>query len=131
MYSRRIFLKNGGLALVSLGFAPAFLARTAAATEAIGVSAALSSIPSTIRLRPSVPSPAFVPGKRFTIAIRIASSARPGSAMPPTHAAPPAKASAPAPGRSCAWKSLCQPHALKAYAARNRRAEPTTSTGSA
>ncbi len=31
MYSRRIFLKNGGLALVSLGFAPAFLARTAAA----------------------------------------------------------------------------------------------------
>ena len=29
MYSRRIFLKNGGLALVSLGFAPAFLARTA------------------------------------------------------------------------------------------------------
>jgi uncharacterized protein (DUF1501 family) len=30
MLSRRIFLKNGGLALVSLGFAPAFLARTAA-----------------------------------------------------------------------------------------------------
>jgi uncharacterized protein (DUF1501 family) len=30
--SRRIFLKNGGLALVSLGFAPAFLARTAAAS---------------------------------------------------------------------------------------------------
>ena len=28
MISRRIFLKNGGLALVSLGFAPAFLART-------------------------------------------------------------------------------------------------------
>ena len=27
MYSRRIFLKEGGLALVSLGFAPAFLAR--------------------------------------------------------------------------------------------------------
>jgi uncharacterized protein (DUF1501 family) len=34
MYSRRIFLKNGGLALVSLGFAPAFLARTAAAADA-------------------------------------------------------------------------------------------------
>src|SRR3954468_7601202 len=34
MISRRIFLKNGGLALVSLGFAPAFLARTAAATDA-------------------------------------------------------------------------------------------------
>jgi uncharacterized protein (DUF1501 family) len=29
--SRRIFLKNGGLALVSLGFAPEFLARTVAA----------------------------------------------------------------------------------------------------
>ena len=28
MFSRRIFLKNGGLALLSLGFAPAFLART-------------------------------------------------------------------------------------------------------
>ena len=34
MISRRIFLKNGGLALVSLGFAPAFLARTAAAANA-------------------------------------------------------------------------------------------------
>src|SRR5918993_4805213 len=34
MTSRRIFLKNGGLALVSLGFAPQFLARTAAAAEA-------------------------------------------------------------------------------------------------
>jgi uncharacterized protein (DUF1501 family) len=33
MYSRRVFLKNGGLALVSLGFAPAFLARTAAASN--------------------------------------------------------------------------------------------------
>ncbi len=32
MHSRRVFLKNGGLALVSLGFAPEFLARTAAAT---------------------------------------------------------------------------------------------------
>ena len=31
MISRRIFLKNGGLALVSLGFAPQFLARTVAA----------------------------------------------------------------------------------------------------
>jgi uncharacterized protein (DUF1501 family) len=31
MLSRRIFLKNGGLALVSLGFAPGFVARTAAA----------------------------------------------------------------------------------------------------
>jgi uncharacterized protein (DUF1501 family) len=34
MVSRRIFLRNGGLALVSLGFAPAFLARTAAAADA-------------------------------------------------------------------------------------------------
>jgi len=28
MLSRRVFVKNGGLALLSLGFAPAFLART-------------------------------------------------------------------------------------------------------
>jgi uncharacterized protein (DUF1501 family) len=34
MITRRIFLKNGGLALVSLGFAPAFLARTVAAADA-------------------------------------------------------------------------------------------------
>jgi uncharacterized protein (DUF1501 family) len=34
MISRRIFLKDGGLALVSLGFAPAFLARTVAAANA-------------------------------------------------------------------------------------------------
>jgi uncharacterized protein (DUF1501 family) len=34
MISRRIFLKNGGLALVSLGFAPEFLARTVAAAGA-------------------------------------------------------------------------------------------------
>jgi uncharacterized protein (DUF1501 family) len=33
MVSRRIFLKNGGLALVSLGFAPEFLARTVAAAQ--------------------------------------------------------------------------------------------------
>jgi uncharacterized protein (DUF1501 family) len=36
MISRRVFLKNGGLALVSLGFAPEFLARTAAATGSAG-----------------------------------------------------------------------------------------------
>ena len=29
MQSRRVFLKNGAFALVSLGFAPSFLARTA------------------------------------------------------------------------------------------------------
>ena len=34
MHSRRIFLKHGGLALVSLGFAPEFLARTVAASGA-------------------------------------------------------------------------------------------------
>ena len=36
MISRRIFLKNGGLALVSLGFAPPFLARTVAAVGVRG-----------------------------------------------------------------------------------------------
>ncbi len=34
MISRRVFLRNGGLALVSLGFAPGFVARTAAAGAA-------------------------------------------------------------------------------------------------
>ncbi len=34
MISRRVFMKNGGLALVSLGFAPTFLARTAEAAAA-------------------------------------------------------------------------------------------------
>ena len=33
MYSRRVFMKNGGLALLSLGFAPAFLARTVEAAS--------------------------------------------------------------------------------------------------
>ena len=33
MISRRVFLKNGGFALVSLGFAPSFLARTASAAS--------------------------------------------------------------------------------------------------
>ena len=33
MTSRRVFLRNGGLALVSLGFAPTFLARTVAASS--------------------------------------------------------------------------------------------------
>jgi uncharacterized protein (DUF1501 family) len=36
MISRRIFLKNGGLALVSLGFAPAFVARAVASANARG-----------------------------------------------------------------------------------------------
>jgi uncharacterized protein (DUF1501 family) len=34
MISRRVFLKNGGLALVSLGYAPSFVARTAAMSGA-------------------------------------------------------------------------------------------------
>ena len=34
MMTRRIFMKNGTLALVSLGFAPAFIARTVKAAEA-------------------------------------------------------------------------------------------------
>src|SRR5437773_1306241 len=34
MMNRRIFLKNGSLALVSLGFAPVFIARTAQAARA-------------------------------------------------------------------------------------------------
>jgi uncharacterized protein (DUF1501 family) len=34
MFSRRVFMKNGGLALLSLGFAPAFLARTVEAAGA-------------------------------------------------------------------------------------------------
>jgi uncharacterized protein (DUF1501 family) len=33
MASRRVFLRNGGMALLSLGFAPTFLARTAAAVS--------------------------------------------------------------------------------------------------
>ncbi len=33
MISRRVFIKNGGIALVSLGFAPAFLARAAEASS--------------------------------------------------------------------------------------------------
>jgi uncharacterized protein (DUF1501 family) len=36
MISRRIFLRNGGMALVSLGFAPAFVARAVAASDARG-----------------------------------------------------------------------------------------------
>ena len=34
MHSRRVFIKNGGLALLSLGFAPAFIERTAEAAAA-------------------------------------------------------------------------------------------------
>ena len=87
----------------------------AAATDAIGVSAALSSRPTMIRVRQIAPRPAvFFPGPRRTTAIRIASSKRPGSATPPTEAAPPAAASVSASGRSSSVKSRCQPQALKA-----------------
>src|SRR5580765_8282995 len=36
MQSRRVFLKNGAFAFVSLGFAPSFLARTALAADGTG-----------------------------------------------------------------------------------------------
>lgn len=49
MISRRIFLKNGGLALVSLGFAPTFLARTVE-----GMSAARQKVLITIFQRGAV-----------------------------------------------------------------------------
>ena len=84
------------------------------AIDASGASAALSSMPRMMRLSPIVPSPARVPGYRFTQAMRIASSTRPGIATPPTQAAPPANASAPAVGRSFGANRRCQPHALKA-----------------
>jgi uncharacterized protein (DUF1501 family) len=44
MVSRRVFLKNGAFALVSLGFAPSFLARTAAAAGASRRSAQLIAL---------------------------------------------------------------------------------------
>ena len=50
MISRRVFLKDGGLALVSLGFAPQFLARTVAAAGVRGArcwSRSFSAAPST------------------------------------------------------------------------------------
>jgi uncharacterized protein (DUF1501 family) len=44
MTSRRVFLKNGAFALVTLGFAPSFLARTAHAARATGRSKRLIAI---------------------------------------------------------------------------------------
>jgi len=44
MQSRRVFLKNGAFALVSLGFAPSFLARTVAAAGTSGRSKQLIAI---------------------------------------------------------------------------------------
>jgi uncharacterized protein (DUF1501 family) len=44
MISRRVFVKNGGFALVSLGFAPSFLARTAFAQGKAGRSKQLIAI---------------------------------------------------------------------------------------
>ena len=44
MTSRRVFLKNGGFALVTLGFAPSFLARTAFAAGRRGRSKQLIAI---------------------------------------------------------------------------------------
>src|SRR5207302_2370813 len=44
MISRRVFLKDGGLALVTLGFAPSFLARTAFAASGVARSKQLIAI---------------------------------------------------------------------------------------
>ena len=44
MISRRVFVKNGGFALVSLGFAPSFLTRTAFAQGTTGRSKQLIAI---------------------------------------------------------------------------------------
>ena len=44
MVSRRVFLKNGAFAFVSLGFAPSFLSRTAFAAGATGRSKQLIAI---------------------------------------------------------------------------------------
>jgi len=44
MLSRRIFLKNGAFAFVSLGFAPSFLARTAFAPAELPIGAVTASI---------------------------------------------------------------------------------------
>jgi len=44
MIARRVFLKNGAFALVSLGFAPSFLSRTACAAGAAGRSKRLIAI---------------------------------------------------------------------------------------
>ncbi len=53
MVSRRVFLKNGAFALVSLGFAPSFLARTAfAAAPSRPPAAADRDLPARRRRRP-------------------------------------------------------------------------------
>ena len=53
MMSRRVFLKNGAFALVSLGFAPSFLARTAYAQGRSGArEAAHRDLPARRRRRP-------------------------------------------------------------------------------
>ena len=52
MISRRVFLKNGAFALVSLGFAPSFLARTAFAAGATRRQAADRDLPARRRRRP-------------------------------------------------------------------------------
>jgi uncharacterized protein (DUF1501 family) len=78
MISRRIFLKNGGLALVSLGFAPTFLARTVE-----GVGAARQKVLITIFQRGAVDGlNMIVPfGERDYYAARPSLAiARPGAA---------------------------------------------------
>src|SRR3954466_10235691 len=73
MISRRVFVKNGGLALLSLGFAPAFLART---VEAAG--AARRKILITIFQRGAVDGLNMV----VPFGERVYYSARPSIAIP-------------------------------------------------
>ena len=87
---------------------------TPAATEASGISAALSISPSRKSEKTTAPMLARGRRQRRTTAIRSNSSKRPGSAIPPTDAAPPAAASVTIAGRLSRRKSRCQPQALKA-----------------
>src|SRR5581483_10745654 len=102
-------------------------AEIAAATDASGVSAALSSNPSRTSERPTAPRLAFVPRQRRTTATRMTSSNRPGSATPPTEAAPPAAASVSTRGRRSPENRRCQPHAFAPYASRKSSPASTTS----
>ena len=78
-------------------------AETAAATDASGVSAALSSRPEQHDRETDGAETRLAATAAPTTAIRITSSKRPGSATPPTEAAPPAAASVSTRGRrSCA-----------------------------
>ena len=102
-----------------------------AATEANGISAAVSSRPSRKSVSTIVPTPGSRPVRRRTTATRTTSSKRPGSATPVTVEAPVAAASVSGVGRSCERKSRCQPNAFSAYVERNRAPATATSFRSA